>query len=197
MRPLFIVLSAPSGTGKTTLCDMLIQHYPELCYSISCTTRQPRGSEEEGVDYHFLLPETFERLIAEDQFLEYAKVHGNYYGTLKDPIYEVLRERQCMLLDIDVVGASQIREHVATLPDDNPLKMGFVDIFINPPSLYELAERLESRGTDSHEVIEKRLEVAKDELARAHEYMYQVTNDDLDTAFRRICDIINFKSGML
>lgn len=197
MKPLFIVISAPSGAGKTTLCDLLLQNYPEICYSVSCTTRQPRVNEEDGVDYHFLTVDAFKKLIAAGQFLEYATVHDNYYGTLKAPIYEVLREGQCMLLDIDVVGAAQVRDYVASLPDNDPMRRGFLDIFINPPSMEELLARLEHRATDSRAVIEKRIRNAEQELARAGEYMYQVTNDDLDTAFKRLCDIINVRAGFI
>ncbi len=197
MRPLFIVISAPSGAGKTTLCDLLLQNYPEICYSVSCTTRKPRINEEDGVDYHFLSVETFKKMIAEGRFLEHALVHDNYYGTLKAPVYEVLREGQCMLLDIDVAGAEQVRNFVADLPDDDPMKIGFIDIFINPPSLEELLSRLEHRGTDSQAVIEKRVRNAEKEMDRANEYMYQVTNDDLHTAFKRLCDIINVKAQLI
>lgn len=197
MKPLFIVMSAPSGAGKTTLCDLLLQSYPELCYSVSCTTREPRLNEEDGVDYHFLSIGAFKKLVAEGKFLEHAKVHDNYYGTLKSPIYEVLREGQCMLLDIDVAGAEQVRNFVATLPDNDPMKRGFIDIFINPPSLDELVARLEHRGTDSQAVIDKRVRNAKKEMDRAGEYMYQVTNDDLDEAFKRLCDIINVKAELI
>jgi len=197
MKPLFIVISAPSGAGKTTLCDLLLQNYPEICYSVSCTTREPRLNEEDGVDYHFLSVETFKKMIDEGKFLEHATVHDNYYGTLKAPVYEVLHEGHCMLLDIDVAGAAQIRKFVGTLPQGDPLKEGFIDIFINPPSMEELLTRLERRGTDSQEVIEKRIRNARKEMARANEYMYQVTNDDLHTAFRRLCDIINVKAEMI
>lgn len=197
MKPLFIVMSAPSGTGKSTLCDLLLQNYPEINYSISCTTRAPRGEEEDGIDYHFLPVETFKRFIDEDKFLEYALVHDNYYGTLKAPIYDTLRERHCMLLDIDVAGAAQVRDHVAALPADDPMRFGFIDIFIKPPSLAELRSRLEGRGTDSSSVITKRIRNAETELTHAHEYMFQVVNDDLDHAFRRLCDIINVKAELI
>ena len=197
MVPLFIVISAPSGAGKTTLCDMLLQSYPEMCYSVSCTTREPRGDEVDGEDYHFLTVETFARLIAEGRFLEHANVHDNYYGTLRDPIYQALRENQCVLLDIDVEGAAQVRRHVAALPAGDPLRDGFVDIFISPPSMDALEGRLHARGTDAPEVIAKRLRNARHEMAQAACYMCQVVNDDLDTAFRRLCDIINVKAGLI
>jgi len=197
MTPLFIVISAPSGTGKTTLCDMLLQHYPEICYSVSCTTREPRGDEADGEDYHFLTVETFRRFIGEGRFLEHAKVHGNYYGTLKEPIYQALRENQCVLLDIDIAGAGQIRTHVAALLPDDPMRVGFVDIFISPPSLQELEARLYGRGTDSAAVIETRLHNARQEMAQASLYRFQILNDDLDIAFRRLCDIINVKAQLI
>jgi len=197
MKPLFIVISAPSGAGKTTLCDMLLQSYPELSYSVSCTTRQPRMNEEDGIDYHFHPKESFERMIKEDCFLEYAEVHGNFYGTLKEPVYDVLKHRQSMLLDIDVAGAEQVRDHIKSLPEGDLLKEGFVDIFISPPDIEELQARLEGRGTDTPEVIQKRIENAEEEMARAGEYMYQVVNDDLDLAFNKLCDIINYKAGLL
>ena len=197
MTPLFIVISAPSGAGKTTLCDMLLQHYPEMCYSVSCTTREPRGDEEDGEDYHFLTVETFRRLIGEGSFLEHADVHGNYYGTLKEPIEQALREGQCALLDIDVAGAEQVRDYVAALPADDQMRVGFMDVFISPPSMEELEARLYGRGTDSEDTIEKRLANAHQEMAQADRYMFQIVNDDLDTAFRRLCDIINVKARLI
>ncbi|MDD4101020.1 MAG: guanylate kinase [Kiritimatiellae bacterium] len=197
MKPLFIVMSAPSGAGKTTLCDLLLQNYPEICYSVSCTTREPRINEEDGIDYHFMDQSRFKQMLKEDLFLEHALVHDNYYGTLKAPIYQALAENQCVLLDIDVAGARQVRKHVRSLPPGNPLKEGFIDIFINPPSLQELTARLERRSTDSPQTIEKRIKNAKEELSHAGEYMFQVTNDDLDAAFRRLCDIINVNAGLI
>jgi len=197
-KPLFIVMSAPSGCGKSTLIDLLLQEYPDLVYSISCTTRAPRGDEEDGLDYHFLTVERFRELLAEDAFIEHAEVHGNYYGTLRKPIEEVLAEGNSMILDIDVVGAAKVRHFVMHhLPPDDPLRAGYVDIFINPPSLEELRARLEGRGTDAPDVIERRLANAEGEIARAGEYMFQVTNDDLQIAYRRLCDIIDVRSGRL
>lgn len=196
-KPLFLVLSAPSGCGKSTLIDLLLQEYHDIVYSISCTTREPRGEEEDGLDYHFLTKERFEELLAEDAFLEHAKVHDNYYGTLKAPIVEVLAEGNSMILDIDVQGAAKVREYVRSLPNTDPLKIGYVDIFISPPSMEELRERLEKRGTDAHDVIERRLKNAEGEIARAGEYMYRVTNDDLTICFKRLCDLIDALSGRM
>ena len=190
-------MSAPSGCGKSTLIDMLLQEYPDLQYSISCTTRAPRGEEEDGIDYHFLTVERFSELLAENAFLEHADVHGNYYGTLKRPIEEVLAEGNSMILDIDVVGAAKVRDYVKRLPPDDPLRVGYMDVFINPPDMHVLRERLERRGTDSPEVIERRLANAAGEMARAGEYMYQVTNDDLGMAYRKLCGLIDVRSGRM
>ena len=196
-KPLFLVLSAPSGCGKSTLIDMLLQEYHDIVYSISCTTRAPRGEEEDGLDYHFLTKERFEELIAEDAFIEHAKVHDNYYGTLKAPIADVLSEGNSMILDIDVQGAAKVRDYVRSLPTTDPMKIGYVDIFISPPSMEELRARLERRGTDTQAVIEKRLANAEGEMARAGEYMYRVTNDDLGHCFKRLCDLIDALSGRM
>lgn len=196
-KPLFIVMSAPSGCGKSTLIDMLLQEYSDIVYSISCTTREIRGEEEDGLDYHFMKKERFEELIGENAFIEYANVHGNYYGTLKGPIEEVLSEGNSMILDIDVQGAAKVREYVRNLPNTDPMKIGYVDIFIMPPSMEELRARLEGRGTDSQAVIEKRLANAGGEIERANEYMYKVTNDDLAIAYKRLCDLIDAVSGRM
>lgn len=196
-KPLFIVMSAPSGCGKSTLIDMILQEYHDISYSISCTTRAPRGEEENGVDYHFLDKARFEELIREDAFIEYAEVHGNYYGTLKAPIREVLEEGHSMILDIDVQGAQKVRDYVRSLPSNDPLKIGYVDIFILPPSMEELRERLVKRGTDAPATIEKRLDNAEGEIARQSEYMYRVTNDDLAVCYKRLCDLIDAVSGRM
>ena len=190
-------MSAPSGCGKSTLIDMLLQEYHDIVYSISCTTRAPRGEEEDGIDYHFMAKERFEELVGEGAFIEYAKVHDNYYGTLKAPIEEVLAEGNSMILDIDVQGAAKVRDYVRGLPNGDPLKVGYVDVFVNPPSLEALRERLEGRGTDAPEVIERRLVNAEGEMARAGEYMFRVVNDDLGICFKRLCDLIDALSGRM
>ena len=116
---------------------------------------------------------------------------------MKQPIYDVLNERQSMLLDIDVKGAAQVRKHIAGLHQSDPLRSGFVDIFISPPSMEELRRRLETRGTDAPEVIEKRLLNAQEEMSHSGEYMYQVVNDQLEIALRQLCDIINVKGQII
>ena len=196
-KPLFLVISAPSGCGKSTLIDMLLQEYGDIVYSVSCTTRAPRGHEEDGVDYHFLEKARFEELIAAGAFIEYAQVHDNYYGTLKAPIEEVLAEGNSMVLDIDVQGAAKVREYVRALSNADPLKIGYVDIFVSPPSMEELRARLERRGTDAPAAIERRLANAAGEMARAGEYMYRVTNDDLGLCYKRLCDLIDALSGRM
>ena len=197
MKPLLIVISAPSGAGKTTLCDKLLQEFSEIDYSISCTTREPRGEEEDGVDYFFMTEEGFRQKIANKEFLEFAKVHGNYYGTLLKPVEDAFKAGDSVLMDIDVEGAGQVRDVIDELEDGNPLKAGFVDIFISPPSTEELRRRLEQRGEDTPEAIELRLRNADDEMVRSGEYSYHVVNENLDLAYRRLRDIILVAGGLL
>ncbi|MDD5705991.1 MAG: guanylate kinase [Kiritimatiellae bacterium] len=197
MKPLLIVISAPSGAGKTTLCDRLLQDYPELTYSVSCTTRKPRGEEEDGVDYHFMTDAQFDRLVKAHRFLEHAKVHGFQYGTLSAPVREAMAEGQSVLMDIDVAGAAQIREKVAALEENDPLRRGFLDIFVRPPSLEALRERMEARGEDNAETIERRMRNASRELARSGEFRYALVNDNLDIAYRELCAIIEHAGGVM
>lgn len=192
-----IILSGPSGVGKSTVCSFLFKKYTDLKFSVSCTTRAPRPGEVDGVAYHFLTVDDFKRRIDAGDFLEWAEVHGNYYGTLKAPIEEILEEGNSVILDIDVAGAAKVRSYVASLPPDAPMRAGYMDVFIMPPSMEELRERLEKRGTDSQETIEKRLKNADGEMARAGEYMYRIVNDELDTAYRRLCDLIDVRSGRM
>ncbi len=196
MKPMLIVISAPSGAGKSTLCDRLLQDYPEIVYSVSCTTREPRGAEEDGIDYHFLSRAAYDRLVAEKAFLEHAEVHGNGYGTLEAPIRGAVAEGLSVVMDIDVQGAGQVRSRIESLPENDPLRAGFVDIFVLPPSVEALRERLLARGEDSPAVIDRRLRNAADELAQADQYRFRVVNDDLDVAYRDLCGILETVGGV-
>lgn len=195
-RPLMIVVSAPSGTGKSTLCNRLVEEFPNIAYSVSCTTRQPRGEEKDGVHYYFLSKKEFKLRIKNGEFLEYAKVHGNFYGTLEDTVLFAMEEGKHVLLDIDVQGAGQIRESLERLDPRHPVRRGFVDIFISPPSVEELERRLRGRGTDDDRVISKRLDNAREEMERASEYAYQLVNDDLEQAYNNLKAIILAKMGL-
>lgn len=197
LKPLLILLSAPSGAGKSTLCDALLERYPEIIYSVSCTTREPRGLEEDGVDYFFLSQAEFRAKVEEGAFLEYATVHGNLYGTLKSLVYDAFREGNSVLMDIDVDGAAQVRATLATLPADDPIRAGFLDIFILPPSLDVLRDRLQSRAEDTPAAIEKRLAAAQSEMDHASEYRHQLVNDDLALAIRKLTDLVEHAAGRL
>ena len=190
------MVSAPSGAGKTTLCDRLLQDYPEITYSVSCTTRDPRGEEEEGIDYYFLTAAEFARRVAAGDFMEHALVHGFCYGTLRAPVYEAMAEGQSVLMDIDVAGAAQVRAHVAGLPPDDPMRRGFVDVFILPPSMEVLESRLVGRGEDDEAVIATRLRNAASEMACAGEFRYRVVNDDLAIAYKELCGIVETLGGL-
>ncbi|MEN8254599.1 MAG: guanylate kinase [Verrucomicrobiota bacterium] len=189
-RPLMIVVSAPSGAGKSTLCDRLVDEFPEVVYSVSCTTRAPRGDEKDGVHYYFLSKKEFKARIKNGEFLEHAKVHGNFYGTLEDTVLFTMEEGNHVLLDIDVQGVRQIREALVRLDPRNPIRCGFTDIFISPPSMEELEQRLRGRGTDEEKAIRKRLENAKAEMDCAAEYSFQIVNDDLETAYAELKGVV-------
>jgi guanylate kinase len=189
-RPLMIVVSAPSGAGKSTLCDRLVDEFPEVVYSVSCTTRAPRGEEQDGVHYYFLSKKEFKQRVKNGEFLEYAKVHGNLYGTLEDTVLYTMEEGRHVLLDIDVQGAAQIRKSLTRLGPRNPIRLGFLDIFISPPSMEELEKRLRGRGTDEDKVIRKRLENAKAEMACAGGYAFQIVNEELEKAYQELKGII-------
>ncbi|MBL7077568.1 MAG: guanylate kinase [Kiritimatiellae bacterium] len=195
LTPILIIVSAPSGAGKTTLCERLLAEFPEMVYSVSCTTRAPRGEEVDGRDYCFLSDDEFATRVEHDDFLEHAVVHGHHYGTLRESVGSAMRNGQSVLMDIDVQGAAQVREALLAAGSDDPTGGHWVDIFISPPSLEALRERLEGRGEDAPEVIEGRLKNAGAEMARASEYRYTVINDDLDEAYTHLHGIVVREAG--
>lgn len=196
-RPLFVVVSAPSGAGKSTLCSRLLAEVPEFVYSVSCTTRAPRGDESDGVAYFFLSEDEFMERVRRGDFLEHALVHGNHYGTLKKSVSAAMAAGKSVILDIDVEGAGQVRRIVGGLPDGDALKEGFLDIFITAPSIEVLRARLVKRGEDSLAEIEKRLANAVGEIARAGEFSHIVVNAELDKTYSELRGIIADKvSGL-
>ncbi len=192
-RALLIVVSAPSGAGKTTLCNRLLAEHDGMIRSISCTTRSPRGAEKDGKDYHFLSSDEFNRRVAEGLFLEHAVVHGNQYGTLRSNVESVLKAGKDVLLVIDVQGAASVRRAAQSL--GGILGQSYVDIFVAPPSLEALRERLQKRGEDAPDVIERRLVNAQGEMGRGCEYQHQVVNDNLDQAYAELKAIIRAEHG--
>jgi len=192
---LLIVVSAPSGAGKTSLCDCLLAERGDIVYSVSCTTRPSRGNEVHGKEYYFLSDEEFDRHAAAGEFLEHAVVHGHKYGTLKKTVRNALARGTSVLMDIDVQGAALIRNAVASAAENDPLRRGFVDVFIAPPSMQVLEERLRGRAEDPHEAIERRLETAREEMRRAGEYGCVITNDDLHRACRELTAVLRKKGG--
>jgi len=169
------VVTGPSGVGKGTLIRELCREFPDLRLSVSATTRPPRSGEVDGRDYHFLSPEDFERRVEGGDFLEHATYAGNRYGTLRSET-----EDDPVVLEIEVQGARQVRE---ALPDA-------IQVFIAPPSTEVLRERLLARGTDSPEVIRRRLEVAEEELAAKEEFPHVIVNDDLERAVQELLDLV-------
>jgi len=189
-RALLLVVSAPSGAGKSTLCHQLLKKIPGMTYSVSCTTRAPRGEEKNGEHYHFLTPKAFSERIDRGEFLEHADVHGNRYGTLKSTVRELLIKGHDVIMDIDVQGAAQIRAACESLPEDDPIRCGFVDIFIAPPSMNELRRRLCGRATDGDDAIEKRMRNAEAEMEQRDTYQHLIINDELDAALENLENII-------
>lgn len=178
-RPgLLLVLSAPSGAGKTTLAHGFRARHPDAVFSVSATTRPPRGAEREGVDYHFVSAERFAELVAAGAFAEFAEVHGHRYGTLRATVQQALSAGRVALFDIDVQGGSALK---AAFPQEAAA------VLVLPPSLAELERRLRGRSTDSEQTIRRRLDAARAEVARAlASYDYVVVNDDLDGALARL-----------
>jgi guanylate kinase len=181
---ILFVISAPSGTGKSTLCENL-RSTPDFIYSISCTTRPPRAGEENDVDYHFLTKEDFLRRVSNGEMLEHALVHGNYYGTLKSTVKEALTHGTDVLLDIDVQGAASIRK-----TDDPMVKESLVDVFIMPPTLEELEKRLRKRGTETEEQVQLRLKTGREESKMWPLYKYTILSGSMEE------DLIKFRAIM-
>ncbi|KUG29244.1 guanylate kinase [hydrocarbon metagenome] len=173
---LLFVVCAPSGAGKSTLLAALCREFPELSFSVSATTRAPRPGEVDGRDYHFMSVEEFSRLRDTGHFAEWAKVHGNFYGTPMRPVVDQLASGKDVLFDIDVAGADQLRQVFS----DGAY------VFILPPSRDELARRLSGRGTETPETLARRLANAAGEIAQAARFDYLVVNDDLETALDRL-----------
>lgn len=179
-KGLLILISGPSGTGKGTVCDLLRQKHPEISYSISATTRQPRPGEQDGVNYYFYTKEKFQEMIDQGQLLEWAEVYGNFYGTPKQKVLDRLEAGEDILLEIDTQGALNVMK---VMPEG-------LFIFLLPPSLEELAARLKGRGTETAESLHRRLGAAVDEIKLATEYRYVVVNDKVEDAQETIAKII-------
>lgn len=179
-KGLLILISGPSGTGKGTVCDLLRKNHPEISYSISATTRQPRPGEQDGVNYYFYDKEKFRQMIDAGELLEWAEVYGNYYGTPKQKVLDRLNAGEDILLEIDTQGALNVMQ---AMPEG-------LFIFLLPPSLEELANRLKGRGTETEESLQRRLGAAVDEIKIAHNYRYVVVNDKVEAAEKAIAGII-------
>ncbi|MBF2716579.1 guanylate kinase [Agrobacterium vitis] len=180
-RGLMLVISSPSGAGKSTISRTLMDIDKQIGMSVSVTTRQRRPSEIEGVHYHFISQREFERLKASDALLESAEVHGNFYGTPREPVEVAMSEGRDMLFDIDWQGAQQLQEKMAA---------DVVSVFILPPTMTELQSRLHRRAEDSEEVIQTRLANSRSEIEHWREYDYVIVNDDLNSAFDAVQSIV-------
>ena len=179
-KPQLVAISAPSGAGKTTICRMLAQRNPDFRISVSATTRPPRPREKDGCDYYFISEDEFLKKVKQNEFLEYEKVHGHYYGTLKSKVKELLENNYTVLFDIDVNGALSIKRH---FPEA-------ILIFIRPPSLAELKRRLHKRAAENEQEIEKRLQRLPEEYSKSVFFDYDIINNDLEETVQKITDII-------
>ena len=187
LNPLLVLLSAPSGGGKTTLGQQLLQARPGMTRAITCTTREPRPGEKDGVDYHFLDAADFLKRVQAGNFLEHATVFGNSYGTLKSEVLNKLRQGKDVLLNVDVQGAATIR---ARAQEDAELKRSLITVFLTPPSLLILEKRLKKRGTEPLATIQKRLGVSRQEIAQWKNFDYLIISNSIQEDLRRMQAII-------
>ena len=185
--PLLVLISAPSGGGKTTLCQQLLAARPQMTRAVTCTTRPPRAGERDGVDYYFLDAGSFLKRVEAGDFLEHATVYGHSYGTLKAEVLGKLRQGRDVLLNVDVQGAATIREKAQEVPE---LKRALVSVFLTPPSLSIVEERLRKRGTDAPAVIQKRLSVARQEIAQWRHFDYLLLSASIEEDLRRMLAIV-------
>jgi guanylate kinase len=185
--PLLVLISAPSGGGKTTICKQLLAARPQMARAVTCTTRPPREGERDGVDYYFLDAESFLKRVQAGNFLEHATVYGNSYGILKGEVLGKLRQGKDVLLSVDVQGAATIRERAQ---EDPELRKSLVTVFLTPPSLAVLEERLRRRGTDSPAVIQKRLAVARQEVVQWKNFDYLLLSTTIKEDLNRILSIV-------
>ncbi len=185
--PLLILISAPSGGGKTTLCDMLLGARAHMTRAVTCTTRAPRAGEKEGVDYYFLEAGNFLKRLQAGNFLEHATVYGNSYGLLKSELLGKLREGKDVLLNVDVQGAATLREKAL---EDPELSRALVTVFLTPPSIEVLEQRLKRRGSDDPATIKKRLGVARQEIAQWKNFNYLLISTSKQEDLRRMLAIV-------
>lgn len=186
--PMLVVISAPSGAGKTTLCEQTLAARPNMARAITCTTRDPREGEKDGVDYYFLDAGDFLKRVQAGNFLEHATVYGNSYGTLKSEVLSKLRTGRDVLLNVDVQGAAAIRAHAE---QDAELKPALVTVFLTPPSISILETRLKKRGQDSQQTIAKRLSVARQEIAQWKNFDYLIVSSSIAEDVRRLQAILD------
>jgi guanylate kinase len=186
-NPLLIVISAPSGGGKTTLCNQLLAARPDMARAVTCTTREPRDGEKDTVDYYFLDAGSFLKRVQAGNFLEHATVFGNSYGTLKSEVLGKLRSGKDVLLNVDVQGAATIRERAK---EDPELKRSLISVFLTPASMSILEKRLLKRGQDSAAVIQKRLGVARQEIAQWKNFDYLIISESIGDDLRQMQAII-------
>jgi len=182
-----IVVSGASGTGKSTICGQVRKDMPELGFSVSCTTRPPRQGEKDSVDYHYISKEEFKKRVDAGDFIEYAEVFSNYYGTLRSEVIDQVEAGKDVFLDIDIQGALQIQR---ATENDPVLKKCCEFIFVIPPSMVELEKRLRGRSSDSEEQISQRLEKAGHEISFCRKYDYLIVNDELNDAVNEIESLI-------